>query len=309
EAKALLATALCRAAGLPARPVGGLLFVQGNFVPHHWYEVYLGSNGWVPMDPSTGQAASLDATHLALFERGALVSGNIEVTDYAPKPERRVSYFNRELTWSLGEQRTYVIRKGGKVIGTETSLMQLANGKDDNYSFTTEMKIDDGTNKAAGEEKVILTPEGLPISMEYGGNLTPDMDGETVTFGKADIVTDIRGKSALHREIPYSRGVYLADGRFYTGLAMVLGQVPNLRKGRQVSAWIFRPDSLTLGKVDFQVDGEDVIVKGADSTECWRCNGPGGLVLDVDKENNQVVRIMNPGAGIEVDLESTKLKL
>ena len=52
------------------------------------------------------------------------------------------------------------------------------------------------------------------------------------------------------------------------------------------------------------MNGEDVIVKGAESTECWKCVGPNGLVLDVNKENNQVVRILNPAAGIEVDLKA-----
>ena len=174
----------------------------------------------------------MDATHIALYERGALVSGSVDVTDYGPKPERRVSYFNRRLTWSLGEQRTYVIHKGGKVIGTETSLLQLSDGKDDNYTFTTEMKIDDGTMKAAGEEHVTLTPEGLPMAMQYGGNLSPDMDGETVNFGKTSIVTDIRGPHGVHREIPYSKGVYLCGRALLYWPAWRLAH-PNLRNGRK----------------------------------------------------------------------------
>ncbi|MCA9795573.1 MAG: transglutaminase domain-containing protein, partial [Candidatus Eremiobacteraeota bacterium] len=44
ESKALLLIAMARAAGLPARRVGGLLFRDGPFVPHHWADVWLGES-------------------------------------------------------------------------------------------------------------------------------------------------------------------------------------------------------------------------------------------------------------------------
>ena len=48
----LLFVALARAAGLPARPVGGILLAGGKFYLHSWAEVYL--DGWVPVDPTWG---------------------------------------------------------------------------------------------------------------------------------------------------------------------------------------------------------------------------------------------------------------
>lgn len=45
--------ALARAAGLPARPVAGLLASGGRFYYHAWAEVYLGD--WVPVDPLLNQ--------------------------------------------------------------------------------------------------------------------------------------------------------------------------------------------------------------------------------------------------------------
>jgi transglutaminase-like putative cysteine protease len=49
----LLFVALARSAGLPARPVSGILLAEGRFYLHSWAEVYLGR--WVPVDPTWGE--------------------------------------------------------------------------------------------------------------------------------------------------------------------------------------------------------------------------------------------------------------
>ncbi len=49
----LLFVALCRAAGIPARPVWGVLFVDKTYKSHNWAEVYIAEVGWVPVDPQT----------------------------------------------------------------------------------------------------------------------------------------------------------------------------------------------------------------------------------------------------------------
>jgi hypothetical protein len=55
---AVLFTALCRAAGIPARPVWGLnrippspMQAKGDWASHNWSEVYFPGSGWVPVDP------------------------------------------------------------------------------------------------------------------------------------------------------------------------------------------------------------------------------------------------------------------
>jgi transglutaminase-like putative cysteine protease len=47
----MLFAALCRSAGIPARPVWGVLFVGKDFRSHNWDEVYIAGIGWVPVDP------------------------------------------------------------------------------------------------------------------------------------------------------------------------------------------------------------------------------------------------------------------
>jgi hypothetical protein len=70
---AVLAAAMARAAGMPSRVVGGLVYVDqlpgargGGFGYHLWTEVYVGE--WLPIDGALG---AHDATHLALV-RSAL---------------------------------------------------------------------------------------------------------------------------------------------------------------------------------------------------------------------------------------------
>jgi transglutaminase-like putative cysteine protease len=64
----VLYVALARAAGLPARPVSGLLWRRGNFYYHAWAEVYLGR--WVAVDPLLAQFPA-DAGRVRMLE-GAL---------------------------------------------------------------------------------------------------------------------------------------------------------------------------------------------------------------------------------------------
>ncbi|MDX9827218.1 MAG: transglutaminase domain-containing protein [Spirochaetia bacterium] len=49
---ALIATALFRAAGIPALPVSGFIVGDhGQGIPHFWMEYYLPAVGWIPYDP------------------------------------------------------------------------------------------------------------------------------------------------------------------------------------------------------------------------------------------------------------------
>lgn len=67
---AVLFSALAKIAGLPTRLVTGLVYVggdDGGFGYHEWVEVYLGSAGWIAMDPTFGQDLA-DPTHIKFTE-------------------------------------------------------------------------------------------------------------------------------------------------------------------------------------------------------------------------------------------------
>lgn len=59
--------ALARTAGIPARPVSGLLLVEGQFYFHSWAEIFL--DRWIPVDPTWNQFPA-DAGRLRLLVDG-----------------------------------------------------------------------------------------------------------------------------------------------------------------------------------------------------------------------------------------------
>ena len=88
----VLFVALARAAGVPARPVAGVVYSNdagGAFYFHQWAEVFVG--GWVATDPTFDQPVA-DATHIKLvqgdlFEQTKIISAiqklGIEILEYS----------------------------------------------------------------------------------------------------------------------------------------------------------------------------------------------------------------------------------
>jgi hypothetical protein len=66
KAHAMLYTAMARAAGIPTRLVGGIVYMEGmGFLYHSWAESY--ADGWITVDPTFNQVG-VDATHVKFVE-------------------------------------------------------------------------------------------------------------------------------------------------------------------------------------------------------------------------------------------------
>lgn len=66
QAHTLLYAAMARAAGIPTKLAGGLVYMEGmGFLYHSWAESYAGR--WIPVDPTFNQVG-VDATHIKLVE-------------------------------------------------------------------------------------------------------------------------------------------------------------------------------------------------------------------------------------------------
>jgi transglutaminase-like putative cysteine protease len=72
-----LLAAFCRGVGIPARVVWGCMYVShlgGSFGQHAWNEVYMGENGWIPLDTTARELDYADSGHIRL---GVLKSAHI----------------------------------------------------------------------------------------------------------------------------------------------------------------------------------------------------------------------------------------
>ncbi|MCX7817519.1 MAG: transglutaminase-like domain-containing protein [Syntrophales bacterium] len=66
QAHTMLYTALARAAKIPTRLVGGLVYLEEHgFLYHSWAESFV--NRWIPVDPTFGQVP-VDATHIKIVD-------------------------------------------------------------------------------------------------------------------------------------------------------------------------------------------------------------------------------------------------
>ena len=84
-----LLAAFCRAVGIPARVVWGAMYVPnfgGGFGQHGWNEIYMGENGWIPVDATAFETDFVDAGHIRIAEYESVASSfngnNFEVLDY-----------------------------------------------------------------------------------------------------------------------------------------------------------------------------------------------------------------------------------
>jgi hypothetical protein len=80
-----LLTAMCRAAGIPARFVMGGMYVPDNggfFGQHAWVEVYMGEAGWIPVDATIDEVDYIDAGHIRLGEKSTFHPKRMEIVEY-----------------------------------------------------------------------------------------------------------------------------------------------------------------------------------------------------------------------------------
>jgi len=121
---AALTVALLRAASIPSRLVGGLLY-DGSleaFGQHAWVEAAVGPDRFVTIDPMTDEMDGISAVHILCFHgMGGVRPQRLEVIDYGPVVEAPpLQPAGRPLPWTVGDSWTWRYTKDGTDFGTET---------------------------------------------------------------------------------------------------------------------------------------------------------------------------------------------
>jgi hypothetical protein len=315
QSKALLLVALARAAGLPARPVGGLLYREGTFVPHHWAEIWLGQQeGWSAFDPTTLEAGRIGAAHIALWNSGDIQSMNVKILNYAPRAPRRVAFFNRELSWGVGEERIYEILRKGKKIGEEVAAVReiMVSGDEEVYRFESITKITDGLGLDSTSE-LLVNPNGLPVKFSLKG-VKGKLQNQSFLFKKdtAQLETEVSEGHTTSKEIPFSYGTYFTDSRFLSQWALVLGQAldespeKQPKVGDKLTFHTFVPDSMKSQEIVLEVrEPETLKVSDEVQIEVTRLEAETGMAFLLN-DKHQVVKIEVPEQNLDFQLVDTK---
>lgn len=312
ESRALLAIALCRSLGIPARKVGGVLFSAGNFIPHYWYEVYVGEQGWIPLDPSTGEEGALGATHIRLFTVGDLKNLSVQVLDFSPRPPERLTFINREITWPVGEERVYAVKRDGEKIGSETALMDSVGVLNDQEVYVMKLAsiLKIGGRDIASNASFWTTPQGLPVKFLRDVRMGSLSESQEFVLKDDVMIQTVKSSSdEFTREIPFSKGAYLADPQFLCQWAMVGGQFYNVNIGMKYRFYVFIPETLTVEAVTATVKQFESVESGEKIYDCFRVDTNKGITFWIDRKNQIVVKISFTNQKVDLELESTKLKI
>lgn len=312
ESKARLAVSLLRAVNIPARRVGGALFQGGWFVPHTWAEVWVGDEGWVAIDPSTGETGVLGATHVVFGDVAEPASLDVTVDSYAPTPRARVPFFTRELRWPVGQRRVYSIVHGGKEIGTETAHvkgLQSLGGKDVyEVAFAIDRTLDG--KRLQGSSRLLTSPDVLPRRYTTEGSSDGTKWSHAYDFDVNVSRENVKvGDTTKVQETPMSEGVYLFDPRFMSMYALVVGQLPNPALGTKASIFVYDPETHDTREMVLQIRQEEKVGVAGEEKETWRCESTDGISFFIEKTTGQVIRIEAPRQDMVLQLVESATKL
>ncbi len=306
ESRAMLMTAMCRAAGLPARMAGGIVFDKGDFVPGYWTEVYIENNGWVPFDTDKGEEG-IDAAHIYLWEFGDLTSLSIENVDFTPKPPKKVAFHQKDISWPVGEERIFQIKKGDTVIGKEKAVVEDMhfgeNGEVYKFKVESSLKIGDALFTAVSTTE--LTPYALPVSFISNSGIGSQQQQQQFRFTDKYIenIVPAAGEGEIIRNIPYSQGTYLLDQRYLSLWALVIGQIPRVELGKKYEFTVFIPESMKTMDIELEVKNfERVEAEGRDFN-AFKCETQNGLIFYIDP-SGRVVKVNIPAQELEFVLAS-----
>lgn len=183
---ATLSIALLRAAGIPARLVGGLTYAPqygGSFGQHAWVEAWVGGH-WVCFDPTTGEIDQLSAVHVKVFEGlGAVQPKSLEILEYEGGDVAAEGGLRaRPMPWATDRDWTWTYADDGKAVGSET--MRVAKAEPEGWTITSTVKLGEGDGQYLAHHLVTLDESLEPREWRCESTVQGATSTVTLTFAE-----------------------------------------------------------------------------------------------------------------------------
>ncbi len=306
---ATLTVALLRSVGIPARLVGGLVYTPsygGSFGQHAWVEVFLGKDGWVAFDPTTGEVDVLSAVHIKMFEgMGGAIPTKIEVLEYQPTNQElaeRALGPARPISWQLNHDYTYAYMKGTEKLGTEVfQIAKVTTDGRDTYQVTDKLDVTAQGTHVMSDTRFVVQDDVLPEMFHRTFDVRDTKVTRDCTFGDGKVSIRVTGPTEMEREISLKPGTYLFDNNLIASFAMLCSQF-DLQEDHQIDIRTFHPTSLSVIPLTFQLKKVKTLSLGSEQVECFECNVEQIKNTFWISRDGRLVKVDIPSASIEIVL-------
>jgi|GEM_PF-1274350 len=272
---ARLLTALCRGVGIPARVVGGCMYVPsrgGSFGQHGWNEVYMGDAGWITVDSTVKEIDFVDSGHIRLGVNASFNPRRMEILDYkagalAMGEESDILLSMGKVPYEVGKSYTFKYTAGGKEIGREILTVKSFDQTISGGVYSCECRVKFPGNLSALIE-FQLDHDGFPISFDVDA----DAQGKTVTiecvFTEGKVVEKIvQGQKPVEQTVDLTEKVRLISNNNVSLLAFLALSAPK-EEGKVRSFTAFHPPSMQVFPGQVTNKGTEVITCGGREVEC-----------------------------------------
>jgi hypothetical protein len=304
-----LTIALCRAVGIPARLTGGILYSRalgGSFGQHYWTRVWMGSDGWVPIDTTTGEVGTLSPAHVVLWDAGAIGSLDVKVLDWSPRraagksdpPLPRRAYQPR-----VGDSEKWAFTSEGKEIAVQSAECIRTGdvGGRAMSEWRFEFRMPSASAAITGALSVWsdASPRRLAYEASVGG--TPQQ-GEYVFSSEAVEVSLKLGQTPANHKHALRPGQMLQMNNLLTAFSLVMRSM-GLRAGETRTVPFYAASSLQTLDLTFKVEAErrTVTVMGRDRAALGCDVQPINNRFFLDPETGELLRVEGPGGKLIIE--------
>ena len=308
---ALLAVALARAIGIPSRVVGGFASDGGRFGQHYWVENYMGSDGWIPSDPTVGEYGWIDATHIRLFSSqnaGIDVFTGIHVVEFVDRGRDTVTLGQKKLALSVGETWRYTFRLQGVEFASNEYEATSREEKDGLifYNLRSKLQMDLSKIGASGNVSLDATLTVNDKAQPYIYSVTADVDSQKQTV-EAKLKENtmhtvvVVGDKTHEKQIDLEPDTVLLANNMIGWFDLMYRTLP-LETGASYNVNTYFPGNFLKLTITINVRAEMTTIEvGGKTYDVFVCDVPLLKEVDYVSEEGALVKIEVPAQKVEIE--------